>query len=421
MSLFVELTAKEMQRQKNTLNLIASENYPSPKVLQLSGSVWNNKYGEGYPGQRYYAGNQWTDVLETTVQNKALQVFQPKEQSWSIQKHYSVNVQVLSGSPANAMVFLAMLNPGDLVLSLDLKSGGHLSHLHQTSSWLKFFRLENYSLKKLADNSFDLDLDFYEYKLKTCRPKLTIIGASSYPRILDFPKLIALAHQYGSLVLADIAHISGLVASSLHPTPFAPDEEGADFVTTTTHKTFRGPRGALLFCKQKFREVVMKTVFPGTSGGPHFSQIASVGQACVEILGEDQYPDQRDFTSYIQQVLINTKALETALLNSGLQVVTPTENHLCLIKLPENIDSLEIQQKLESVGIITNRNVIPEDQKSAWRPSGLRLGTAALTSRGLTENMARRLGQVIADLILDRIQTFDIQEFLENLNWWYDS
>lgn len=416
------LTQAEQNRQKNTLNLIASENYPSRKVLDLLGSNWSNKYGEGYPGKRYYAGNEFTDQLELFTQNKALEVFGCKDNAFDIKQEYGVNVQVLSGSPANSMVFLSMLEYGDTVLSLKLSNGGHLSHLHQTSNWLKFFKLANYDVIEKETNLFEIDLQDFENKLKTHKPKLTIIGASSYPRLIDFEKMITMAHKYESLVLADIAHINGLVASKVHPSPFASGDSGADFVSMTTHKTFRGPRAAMLFYKKEFEKEINKTIFPGTSGGPHFNKIAAIGQACLEILGEDQHPDGLSFVDYSKKTLENTKALENSLKESGLEIISPTENHLCLVKLPEDKDSLEIQKKLERIDIICNRNVVPFDTKTAWRPSGLRLGMPALTSRGANLEISKQIGQIIGDCVFDRNSeeelTKKVKDIIQGLNWW---
>ena len=430
-----ELTDQEFNRQKNSLNLIASENYPSPKVLQLLGSVWSNKYAEGFPGKRYYAGNQFTDELEVLVQQKALKVFKAQER-------YGVNVQVLSGSPANSTVFLAVLNAGDTILSMNLTNGGHLSHLHKTSNWNKFFQLINYDVKPVKEHTFEIDFDDYKNKLEEYKPNLVIIGFSAYPRQYEFNQMCKIAHEAGVLVLADIAHINGLVAAGVHDSPFlGPEIETADFVSMTTHKTFRGPRGAMLFARNNLPEfisrekypdlfnasslieVIDKTVFPGTSGGPHVNKIAAIGQACLEILGEDSYPDKINFETYSQNVIDNCQALEKGLLESGLQIISPTQNHLCLIELPEKTDSLKMQKQLESLGIITNRNAIPFDQKTAWKPSGMRFGSAALTSRGLSNPGFQNLGNLIGNIIFDKVNEDEakkqIQELLDSLNWWY--
>jgi glycine hydroxymethyltransferase len=412
-----ELTKLEHNRQKNTLNLIASENYPSPKVLDLLGSVWSNKYAEGYPSKRYYAGNIYSDQLEIECQNKALQVFDKTGE-------YGVNVQVLSGSPANLMVYLTVLDAGDTVMALNLSSGGHLSHLHASSSYLKFYNLVNYEVKEVEDNIFEIDFDDFEAKLKTHSPKLTIIGFSAYPRQYQFEKLIKLCHDNGSLVLADIAHINGLVAAGLHDSPFKSGDLGADFVSMTLHKTLRGPRGAMLFAKNNWINQINKTVFPGTSGGPHLQTIAAALQCLDEILGYENYPDNINFVEYTKSVINNCKQLENGLEAGGLKIISKTQNHLCLTKLPDDLDSHEVQKKLEIVGIITNRNQIPFDQKTPWKPSGLRLGTAALTSRGLDVESAFELGANISKFVLDQITEKEIVEFVNslvaNLTWYYE-
>jgi len=409
------LTQKEFNRQSKSLNLIASENYPSPKVLEILGSIWNDKYAEGYPQKRYYAGNVIADELEEFVASKALEVFDCADE-------YSVNVQVLSGSPANAMVYFSVLEPGDTILSLDLSSGGHLSHLHSTSAYKKFFKHETYSVK-LGRNGYELDVEDFKSKVKKYNPRLVIIGFSSYTRKYEFSEFCKIAHENGSLVLADISHISGLVASVHHPSPFAKDESGADFVTTTTHKTLRGPRSALLFAKKEYIESINKTVFPGTSGGPHLNQIAAVGQSLLEALGEDVYPDKVPFNRYIESVLNNSKSLEDGLIDSGAEVVSNTQNHIVLLKLPVDLDSLELQKHLEKLGIITNRNSIPNDTKSPWKPGGLRLGTAALTSRGLNIENANTLGRLIGEVITSQKST-KLADFSNNLAkdlaWWYE-
>ncbi len=411
MNYLEELTKQESARQKNTLNLIASENYPSSKTLSLLGSMWNDKYAEGYPGKRYYAGNINADKLEEFVQTKALEAF-------NCQDDYGVNVQVLSGSPANAMVYFTVLEPGDTVLSLDLASGGHLSHLHNTSSYLKFFKHATYSLRgnKLHEAEF-------EQALKEHKPRLVVIGYSSYPASYTFDKLCEIAHAYGALVLADISHIAGLVATGHHPSPFAHGAKGADFVTTTTHKTLRGPRSGLVFAKEEYMAVINKTVFPGTSGGPHLNQIAAVCQSLLEVLGQESYPDKVSFNVYIENVVKNAKALEAGLKQGGVEVTTATSTHLVLVKLPEAVDSLTLQNDLEEMNIITNRNAVPNDTKPAWRPSGLRLGSAALTSRGMASDDFLTFGKLIGNYLMGNSTKVECQtstsELLKNLKWYY--
>lgn len=415
MNRIFQLTQTETERQKSTLNLIAAENYPSPKTLGLLGSLWNDKYAEGYPGKRYYGGNVNSDTLEEFVCQKALEVFDSTGE-------YGINVQPLSGSPANATVYLTVLEPGDTVLSLNLASGGHLSHMHATSNWLKFFKYANYSLLSRKHGSGIDEADFVA-KLKEHKPRLTIIGFSSYPRKYEFAKLCKLAHDAGSLVMADISHIAGLVAAGLHDSPFKKDGEGADFVTTTTHKTLRGPRSALIFAKQEYMPAINKTIFPGTSGGPHLNQIAAVGQSLLEVLGDDEYPDKKPFEDYAKQVIANTKALENGLVKTGVEMVSPTQNHLCLAKVPDDIDSLELQTQLEEVGIVTNRNAIPNDTKSPWRPGGLRLGMAALTSRGISTQQAEDLGELIGNILANEIENSKanktVVDIVNSLHWYY--
>lgn len=402
MNLF-ELTKLELQRHKETLNLIASENYPSPEVMRLVGSSWMFKYGEGYPGKRYYAGNSNTDKLEKYTQELALQVFDKKDE-------YGVNVQMLSGSPANGLVYLSLLEPGDTVLSMSLNDGGHLSHLHSTSAWGKFFRYANYSVKH-TEKGFEIDEEDFTQKLKKHSPRLVIIGFSAYPASYQFDLLVRLAHEHGALVMADIAHIAGLVAVGKHASPF---DAGADVVTMTTHKTLRGPRGGLIFAKKELMEKINKTAFPGSLGGPHFNQIAGYARMFEEILGIAVYPDGKSFDQYIKAVIANAKALEEGMIEGGMHIVTNTNTHLVLARLPEELDSLELQKKLESQGVITNRNAIPREAKSAWRPSGLRVGSAALTSRGASAQDMRELGLGIAQ------NKFDTSRLVSKLSWWYE-
>jgi glycine hydroxymethyltransferase len=410
-----ELTKLEQLRQRNTLNLIASENYPSPATLSLLGSVWSTKYAEGQPTKRYYAGNTHVDTLELECMRLAQEVFSAEG--------YGVNVQILSGSPANATVYHACLEVGDKVLSLSLNDGGHLSHLHSTSVYNKYFKFAHYNLKFSQESGYEIDIEDFKAKLQTHKPKLVILGCSAYPRKIDFKSLITISHQHGALVLADIAHINGLIAAGLHASPFASDDSGADFVTMTTHKTLRGPRSGLIFAKDEHMPIINKAIFPGSMGGPHLNKIAALTRAFQEITGEESYPDKLNFKQYQVQVLANCKALETGLQQGGLEIVTPTETHLCLIKLPAEMDSLMVQQQLEEVGIITNRNAIPHDTKSPWRPSGLRFGSAALTSRGANTEDMRIIASLIIDVIFKRQSLDEVKRQVSNiadrLSWFY--
>jgi glycine hydroxymethyltransferase len=421
------LTEHEFNRQKNTISLIASENVPSPKVIDLLGgqnpngyrSLWSNKYGEGYPGKRYYAGNEYTDQLEAFVQQKALEVY-----GQVAIDEYAVNLQMNAGSMANQMVYLSMLEYGDSVVSLNVANGGHISHMHSTSAWTKFFKYENYDLKEVAPNTFEIDFEDYCEKIVRNKPKLVIIGCSSYPReIRNYKEMIEFAHDNGAMVLCDIAHINGLVAAGVHATPFLSGRSGADFVSMTTHKTFRGPRAAMLYFKKEYADKVNKTVFPGTSGGPHFNKIAAIGQACLEILGEETYPDGVSFLDYSKNVLRQTKLLENTLVENGVGIISPTETHLMLAVLPQESDSLKVQKALDSIGIVCNRNGIPFETKSMWKPSGLRLGMAPASSRGITDAQTVEMAKVIADLVLERDTNENLKAKMDNiissLNWWY--
>jgi glycine hydroxymethyltransferase len=421
MNYISELKFNEENYQQSILNLIASENYPSSKVTELLSSVFNNKYGEGYPNKRYYAGCKNIDLLENYVNELALEVFDCKEK-------YGVNCQVLSGSPANSMIFLSCLEYGDIVMSLNLSSGGHLSHMHTTSNWNKFFKNVNYDLNQ--HNDFEINLIEFENKIIETKPKLIIIGFSSYIKSYSFKELIAIAHKHNAFVLADISHISGIIATGFHSSPFiGEDYQTADFVMTTTHKTFRGPRGALIFAKNHWPtyienkdnkksliEIINKTVFPGTSGGPHFATIAGIGQACLEILGKENYNDYViDYKNYIQQILKNTTALEEGLIKGNLTLLTRSQNHMTLIVLPDNLDSLEVQKKLEYFNIICNRNTIPYDKKSPFRPSGIRLGTPALTTLGFKEDDFYEIGLLIALIVMNLSNETDIKNRIEKL------
>lgn len=425
-NILTNLTKDEHNRQKNTLSLIASENTPSPKVIDLLGgkneegirSLWSNKYGEGYPGKRYYAGNQNTDILESIVQQKALKVF-----GQVAIDEYAVNLQMNAGSMANMMVYLSILNYGDMVVSLNVANGGHISHLHTTSAWNKFFKYANYDLKETEPNTYEIDYDDYCQKIVDNKPQLVIIGCSSYPRaITKYKEMIEFAHSHGAKVLCDVAHINGLIAAGEHPSPFLSGTAGADFVSMTTHKTFRGPRAAMLYFKKEYEKIVNQTVFPGTSGGPHFNKIAAIGQACMEILGEDEYPDGRDFKTYSKDVIRQTKLLENTIASAGLKIMSPTQTHLMLCVLPLESDSLIVQKQLDDIGIVCNRNSIPFETKSMWKPSGLRLGTAAITSRGITDGQIVELGNIIADCVKGKdpeALKLRVKAIVDNINWWY--
>jgi glycine hydroxymethyltransferase len=378
MSIVAELLSKELVRQRSTLTLIASENYPSQAVLTAAGSVLSAKYSEGYPGARYYGGNQVVDEIENLAIAKAREVFGAEH----------ANVQPYSGSPANLAALLALTEPGSTIMGLALPSGGHLTHGFKVSITGKIFRSVQYGV---SDAGL-LDFDAIRQLAITEKPAVIICGATAYSRIIDFAAFKKIADEVGAKLLADIAHISGLVATGLHPSPVP----HADIVTMTTHKMLRGPRGALILSKQDYAKPVDKWVFPGLQGGPHNSTTAGIAQCLIEAQTDE-------FKKYCQQVLANARILAETLVSRGLTLVTGgTDNHLLLVDLrSQNISGFEVEQRLESVGIIANRNTVPNDPRPPREASGLRLGSPALTTRGLGKDEFKKLGEVIADIILN--------------------
>ncbi|EQC37942.1 serine hydroxymethyltransferase, mitochondrial [Saprolegnia diclina VS20] len=381
-----DIIEKEKQRQRNSVSLIASENFTSRSVYDALGSVMSNKYSEGYPGQRYYGGNKYIDQAELLCQERALQAFNLNPEEWG------VNVQSLSGSPANFQVYTALLQPHDRIMSLDLPHGGHLSHGFQTgtkkiSATSIFFE----SMPYRCDESTGLiDYDTLEKNAELFRPKLIVAGTSAYARHIDYARMKQIAQQNNAILLADMAHISGLVAAGVVPSPF----EYADVVTTTTHKSLRGPRGAMIFYRKGVQSVDKKgkeikydlasridfTVFPGLQGGPHNHTISALATALLQA----QSPS---FIAYQKQVLANSKALAGRLMEKGYTLVSNgTDNHLCLVDLKRSkgIDGSRVEFLLENVNMVINKNTVPGD-KSALVPGGMRLGAPALTTRGLTE------------------------------------
>jgi len=381
-----DIIEKESRRQQTTIPLIASENFCSKDVRAALGSVFVNKYAEGRPGQRYYAGNQLSDEIETLAAQRALDLFlAPTNQSG-----WAVNVQPLSGTAANLAVFAGLLKPGDRILSMNLDAGGHLSHGHPAGLVGQLYEIHSYGV-----NQSDQRLNYSDIAelATTVKPKIIIAGASAYPRQIDFPHLAQIAHDNGALLMADISHIAGLIAAKLHISPFPT----ADIVTTTTHKTLRGPRAALIFCRQELSKQINRGVFPGVQGGPHLNQIAATAVALQEA-------SSPDFRQYAASVISNAGALATALQQLGWNITSGgTDNHLLLIDLTEtDLTGAEAQLKLEKAGIITNANRIPFDRGTALNPSGLRLGTAAVTTLGANPDWMRRLGQLINNILRDR-------------------
>lgn len=387
-----KLILAEKKRQQETLDLIPSENIVSRAVLEALGTELANKYSEGYPGKRYYAGNSVVDGVELLAQGRAKKLF-------SLGAEWDVNVQALSGSPANMAVYFALLKPGDAVMGMNLSSGGHLTHGSPANFSGKLFRAFPYNVTK--DGFLDYK-NIYEIA-RSEKPKMIIAGATAYSRIIDFEKFGKIARAVNAYLLVDMAHIAGLVAAGAHPSPFP----YADVVTTTTHKTLRGPRGALIFSRNdrtvkvsdkeiSISKLIDRTVFPGLQGGPHDNQTAAIAVA----LGEAASPQ---FKKYGQQIVKNSKALAKSLSRLGLRLVSGgTENHLMLIDLTNiGISGREAQDRLEKSGIIVNRNTIPYDTRSPFDPSGIRIGTPAVTTRGMKEKEMASLATIMHSVLME--------------------
>ena len=364
---------KELDRQRHNIELIASENIVSEAVLKAMGSVLTNKYAEGYPGKRYYGGCECVDIVENIARDRAKKLFGAEH----------VNVQPHSGAQANLAVYFALLNPGDTVLGMSLAEGGHLTHGSPVNMSGKYYNFVPYGINSETGR---LDYDALETLVKEHKPKLVVAGASAYPRVIDFERIANIAHANGALLMVDMAHIAGLVAAGLHPSPFP----FADIVTTTTHKTLRGPRGGMIMCKEEFAKAIDKAIFPGTQGGPLMHVIA--GKAVC--FGEALKPE---FKEYQKQVLSNSKALADALLGYGFDLVSGgSDNHLILVDLRTfNVTGKEMEKKLDEVRITANKNAIPNDPQSPFITSGIRLGTPAVTSRGFDEDDMRVVAECV--------------------------
>ncbi len=378
-----ECIQQEELRQHEKIRLIASENYVSTAVMEATGSVLTNKYSEGYVGKRYYEGQQLVDRVEQLAIDRAKAVFGADH----------VNVQPYSGSPANLSVYLAFLNPGDTILGMALPHGGHLTHGAKVSISGKYFQAEFYSLDK---ESGQLNYDTVRSQALACKPKILVAGYSAYSRILDFERFRAIADECGSLLLVDMAHFSGLVAGKVHPSPVP----YADVVTTTTHKTLRGPRGAMIMCKAEHAAAIDKAVFPGTQGGPHNHTTAAIAVALKEASTEA-------FRQYAAQVLRNAKALADTLISRGYNLVTGgTENHLMLIDLTnKGISGKTAAKALDEAGLVLNCNAVPFDTRKPFDPSGIRMGSAAVTSRGFKEAQMEQIGVWIDTVIQNHTDT----------------
>jgi len=369
----------ELQRQQMKLELIASENFTSRAVMEAQGSVLTNKYAEGYPGRRYYGGCEYVDIAESLAQSRACELFGAEH----------ANVQPHSGTQANIAVYYALLEPGDTIMGMSLAHGGHLTHGARINFSGRFFKFVPYGVQEQTGR---IDYDEVESIAREARPRLIIGGASAYPRTIDFKRLGEIAASVGAYLMVDMAHIAGLVATGLHisPVPYA------DVVTTTTHKTLRGPRGGMILCKSRYAAQIDKAVFPGTQGGPLMHVIAAKAVA----LGEAMRPD---FKAYQEQVVKNARALAEALLGYGFNLVSGgTDNHLILVDLRnKSLTGQEAEDILDEVGVTVNKNVIPFDPQPPRVTSGIRIGTPAVTTRGMDEDAMRQIAAII-HLALDR-------------------
>lgn len=369
----------ELTRQKNNIELIASENIVSRAVLLAAGSVLTNKYAEGYPGKRYYGGCVHVDVVEELARERAKKLFGAEH----------ANVQPHSGANANLATFFALLTPGDTVLSMNLAHGGHLSHGSPVNISGKYFNIVPYGV---SDKDGKIDYDALEAAAIECKPKLILAGASAYSRTIDFKRFREIADKVGAYLMVDMAHIAGLVAAGLHPSPVP----YADVVTTTTHKTLRGPRGGLILCREEYAKAIDKAVFPGTQGGPLMHIIAAKAVAFGEALTDE-------FKAYQEQVVKNASTLAKALIDEGLNIVSGgTDNHLMLLDLRgTGITGKELEHRLDEVRITANKNTVPSDPESPFVTSGVRLGTPAVTSRGFKEAEMKLIAKWIANCIRD--------------------
>jgi glycine hydroxymethyltransferase len=371
---------KETERQRNSLELIASENFTSHAVLQANGTIFTNKYSEGYPGKRYYGGNEYIDELENLCMKRALEAFNLDPNVWQ------VNVQAYSGSTANFSVYTALLNPNDRLMGLDLPSGGHLTHGYYTSN-KKISNSSIYfqSLPYKVSNDFLIDYDGLERDATNFKPKLIIVGASAYPRDYDYDRFRKIADINKSYLMADIAHTSGLVSGGLLKSPF----QYCDVITTTTHKTLRGPRGALIFYKKELKDLIDFAVFPSSQGGPHNNTICAIATALKEVNTEE-------FKKYASQVVINAKFLADYLIDMNYDVITGgTDNHIVLVNLKnKGINGSRFEKVAELCNVSVNKNTVATD-KSALNPSGIRLGTQAMTTRGFLEGDIKFIADII--------------------------
>jgi glycine hydroxymethyltransferase len=378
----------ETKRQAGNLELIASENFVSEAVLEAQGCIMTNKYAEGYPGKRYYGGCEFVDIVETLAIERAKKLFGAEH----------VNVQPHSGTQANMAVYFATLQPGDTILGMNLSHGGHLSHGSPVNFSGRFYNVVSYGVDKETET---IDFNEVEDQAKKHKPKVIVVGASAYPRVINFATFREIADKVGAIIMADIAHIAGLVATGIHPSPVSVCE----FVTTTTHKTLRGPRGGLIMCKEEFAKVLNSRVFPGSQGGPLMHVIAAKAVALQEALSDD-------FKVYQSQIVKNAKAMAEELIFRGLRLVSGgTDNHLMLVDLTDKgLTGKEVEEALDRAGITTNKNGIPFDTKSPQVTSGVRLGTPAVTTRGMKENEMKTIARLISHIVDDVHNEKQIEE-----------
>lgn len=376
----IKILESELSRQRGTIDLIASENFTSMAILQAQCSVLSNKYAEGMPGHRYYAGCEFVDEVENLARDRVKQLFGAEH----------ANVQPHSGSQANAGVYLASLKIGDKVLGLNLAHGGHLTHGSKANFSGKLYEFISYGVNRETE---ELDYDEIHSIALQHRPKMIVTGASAYPRTIRFDKFKEIADSVGAMLLVDMAHIAGLIAAQVHPSPVP----YADFVTATTHKTLRGPRSGFILCKEQYATAIDKAVFPGLQGGPMMHDIAAKAVCFLEA-------QSSDFKKYQEQIIINAKKLAEVLTASGFRIVSGgTDNHLLLVDLQNlNITGQEAENALSSVGIIANKNAIPFDPKPPTITSGIRLGTPAVTTRGMKEPEIEQIGNMITEVILEK-------------------
>ncbi len=375
----------ELDRQRNNIELIASENFVSPAVMAAVGSHLTNKYAEGLPGKRYYGGCQYVDIVENLAIERCKQLFGCDH----------ANVQPHSGAQANTAVYFALLNPGDTILGMNLSHGGHLTHGSPVNISGKYFHIVPYGVSREDER---IDYDALEQIAVENKPKMIVAGASAYPRIIDFPRLREIADKVGAYLMVDIAHIAGLVAAGLHPSPVP----YADIVTTTTHKTLRGPRGGVIMCKEQFAKAIDKAVFPGMQGGPLMHVIAGKAVAFKEALSPA-------FKEYQKQVVKNAAAMADEFTRCGVRLVSGgTDNHLMLVDLRDKgMTGKELEKMLDEVNITVNKNTIPFEETSPFITSGIRIGTPSITSRGFKEEDARQIARLISKIIAEKENAFD--------------